>query len=133
MYTLAEFLETDLSLIIYDDGRELFRSTASNLEPLVAFLKMGINTRGAVTVFDRYVGRAAALLISTLRAKKVYTGVISEGGAVVFEETGLEFEAGERAKYLMGVASADMCRWEKMAVGKTPQELLAALNGVREK
>lgn len=133
MYTLRQFLDSDLSLVIYDGDLELFSSRASNLEPLVAFMEKDVPAGNALVVFDRYVGRAAALLISGLKPQKVYTGVISDGGVLVFEEAGIVFEARERAKFLMGVASEDMCRWEKLAQGKSADELLVELKKTRER
>lgn len=133
MYTLQTFLDSDLSLIIFEEDRELFKSQASDLEPLVQFLQKRPRHPGRVTVFDRYVGRAAALLISRLSPVKVNTGVISDGGREVLTDAGIDFEARERAKYLMGVASEDMCRWEKLAMGKNSEELLEQLLKTREK
>jgi len=133
MHTLRQFLDSDRSFVIYEGERELFYSRESDLEPLVQFLDSATPLGDALTVFDRYVGRAAALLISTLRPQKVYTGVISEGGVQVLAEAGIPFEAGEKAKYLMGVASEDMCRWEKLSIGKSPEELLDELRKITER
>jgi len=133
MYTLKQFLDSDLSLVIYEGAREVFSSGASDLEPLVQYLDQDSTVGGNLTVFDRFVGRAAALLISTLKPRRVYTGVISENGAQVLEAMGIPFEAAETAKYLMGVASEDMCRWEKLSLGKTPDELLDELRKMRER
>jgi uncharacterized protein DUF1893 len=132
MYTLRQFLDSDLSLVIYKGGQELFNSKASDLEPLVQFLESARPADKGLVVFDRFVGRAAALLISTLEPEKVYTGVISENGAQVLDDASIPFEAHEKAKYLMGLASDDMCRWEKLSLGKSPEQLLSELKKMRE-
>ncbi|MCP4686346.1 MAG: DUF1893 domain-containing protein [bacterium] len=133
MYTLQEFLDSDLSLVIYVADKEEFRSRASDLEPLVKFLDDSTPSNERPVVFDRYVGRAAALLVSTLKPEKVHTGVISEAGAQVLDDARIPYEAREQARYLMGVASEDMCRWEKLSMGKSPEELLSELRKTRER
>ncbi len=132
MYTLRQFLDSDLSLAIYEGEKELFNSRASDLEPLVQFLEGKTPAGDSLVIFDRYVGRAAALLISRIKPQKVLTGVISENGSQVLDDASIPFEAGERAKYLMGVASEDMCRWEKLSLGKSSEELLSELMKMRE-
>ncbi|MCK4632789.1 MAG: DUF1893 domain-containing protein [candidate division Zixibacteria bacterium] len=123
MFTKDQFLSSTASLIVFHGDEVAFESDDSDLRPLVAYLGQTELGRNDVTMFDRYVGRAAALLMSRIKPIKVNTGTISEGGAVVLDEHAIPFEAKEKVTYLMGVASQDMCRWEKMAVGKSSEEL----------
>ena len=130
MHTLASFLETGLSLIVYREGVVVFESSDSDLRPLMTYIR----TRGIrdkeVVIFDKYAGRAAALLMGLIRPHHVYAGVISESGAQALKESGVAFDAGREVKYLMDVASAGMCRWEKMAAGKSAEEFLAELRNI---
>jgi hypothetical protein len=130
MHTLASFLETGLSLIVYREGMVVFESSDSDLRPLVTYIRTHGTHDEKVVIFDKYVGRAAALLMGLIRPHHVYAGVISQSGAEELKESGIAFDAGREVKYLMDVASEGMCRWEKMAVGKTADELLAELRKI---
>jgi hypothetical protein len=124
MHTLEQFADSGISLVILREGQEIFRSQASGLAPLVEYLAMGQEQRDNLTIFDKYVGRAAALLMTLLNPVKVYAGVISEGGAETLEQFLVPYEAGKTVRYLMEVASESMCRWEKVSIGKAPDEFL---------
>ena len=130
MHTLASFLETGLSLVVYRDGQVVFESSDSDLRPLVTYIRTYGSDDGEVVIFDKYVGRAAALLMELIRPHHVYAGVISQSGAQALKESGIGFDAGREVKYLMDVASEGMCRWEKMAIGKIAEEFLAELRNI---
>ena len=122
MYSYDKFIISRWSLVIMAEGRIVFRSRASAIKPLIRFLKSDQIEEDALTIYDKYVGRAAALLMVRVKPLEVRTPVISEGGREVFEKFGISYIAQRQVKYLMGVASDEMCRWEKMTVGKTPDE-----------
>lgn len=122
MYSFDRFIKSPWSLVVLAEGRIIFRSRASSLKPLVRFLKLELNNNSQLVIFDKYIGRAAALLMTLIKPVRVSTTVISEGGRQVLTEYDIPFEARREVKYLMGVASEKMCRWEKMAIGKTPEE-----------
>ena len=130
MYTFDEFAKSEWSLVVCKEGTAFFRSKDSDLEPLVRYLAEHETNSENVTVYDKYTGRAAALLMALVMPDMVYTGTISDGGVEVLNEHNIRFQAGDRVRYLMGIASDGMCRWEKMAVGKTPLELLGELRKV---
>ena len=130
MMTLAEFLDSKWSLIVFAGETPVFRSDESDLRPLVTYLAGETNADEPLIVFDRYVGRAAGLLFSLIEPVRVCAGVISEAGAATLDRFGIAYEAGQTVKYLMGVASKEMCRWEKLAMGKTAEELLSELREI---
>lgn len=127
MYTYDRFIKSKWSLAVIADRRIVFRSQASAIRPLIRYLREKPDTLEPVTIYDKYVGRAAALLMVLVKPAKVYTPVISEGGAQTLEAHKIPFKADRQVKYLMGLASDEMCRWEKMTIGKTPDEFWAML------
>ncbi|NOY88441.1 MAG: DUF1893 domain-containing protein [FCB group bacterium] len=129
MYSFEKFVKSRWSLVIIGKGKIIFKSQASGIKPLVTFIKKdeGNNDQDLV-IYDRYIGRAAALLMVLINPSKVYTPVISEGGRDALEEYKITYFAQQQVKYLMGYASDKMCRWEKMAMNKTPQELWEVLH-----
>ena len=130
--TLQEFLDSGASLVAVQDERIVFRSDSSDLRPLLELIIEHDTAEGGLLLFDKYVGRAAALLMTRLRPAKVFAGIISVGGAETLRRFGVEFEAGEKVKYLMGVASDGMCRFEKMALGKSPDEFWTEITSLPE-
>jgi hypothetical protein len=122
MFSFEKFIESKWSLVLLADDRIVFKSQASDLKPLTRFLRDGNRFEHELVIYDKYVGRAAALLITLIRPQKVLTPVISTGGKEILNKYGIPFKARRQVKYLMGVASDEMCRWEKMAMGKSPEE-----------
>ena len=122
MYSFDKFSAGKWSLVITSGEKVIFRSQAGGVGGLVRFLKAGIPSEDDIVIYDKYVGRAAALLMALIKPVKVYTPVISEGGKEVLERHGIPYRATRLVKYLMGMASDEMCRWEKMCIGKTPEE-----------
>jgi len=116
-------------MVILEADRVIFRSRAAAIKPVIRFIKSGGRERGAdsLVIYDKYVGRAAALLMSLVSPKLVCTPVLSESGEQTLKQFDIPFQADRRVKYLMGIASADMCKWEKMTLGKTPEEFWAML------
>lgn len=122
MHSFDKFIKSKWSLVITAGEQVIFRSQAGGIKGLARFLKSGIPTEDDIVVYDKYVGRAAALLMVLIKPVKVYTPVISEGGKEVLDREGIPYKAQKTVKYLMGMASDEMCRWEKMCIGKTPEE-----------
>ena len=110
--------------MVFSGSEEVYRSDGSDLSPLLEYIGQGRDNHTNPVIFDVYVGRAAALLMTTVKPAKVFAGVISEGGATVLQEYMIPYEAGKTVKYLMDHASHGMCRWEKMSMDKTPGEFL---------
>ena len=118
-------------MVITDGGITIFSSNATAIKPLIEFLQSNppSDEDTSLMIYDRYIGRAAALLRARVKPKKVFTPVISEGGEETLNKYEIPFEAARRVKYLMGVASDNMCKWEKMTIGKTPDEFWSILEG----
>jgi len=127
MITLDEFIESDLSLLAYSDGKCLFESRGSDLIPLLKLLEQKIDSQNGLVLFDRYIGRAAALLMTLIHPTMIYCRIISQGGAEVLHQHNMHFESRQQVAFLMGVTSDEMCRFEKMAHNKNAEELLKAL------
>jgi len=127
MYSFDRFIKSSWSLVVLAEGRIIFRSRASAIKPLIRFIRSDLTSSSHLVIFDKYIGRAAALLMVLIKPVRVHTPVISEGGRQVLDKYQIPYEARKQVKYLMGMASDEMCRWEKMAAGKTPEEFLKML------
>jgi hypothetical protein len=81
------------SLELYQGSRLLFTSVAKWLHPLFEledFLSGSALARDALSLRDRIVGKAAALLIVRLGIRRVQAGVLSRLGLEVFEAQGVK-------------------------------------------
>ena len=77
--------------------------------------------RGAV-VYDKVVGRAAALLLAYGKVKKVLTPLISRGGLLVLKRGGIKVEYKKMVKNILNSAGDDLCPMEKLSQGKNSVE-----------
>ncbi|RME19982.1 MAG: DUF1893 domain-containing protein [Candidatus Zixiibacteriota bacterium] len=126
--TLEDFVSSEWNLVATIDSRTVFSSDASDLIPLVELIEQFRGRAGCdLSIYDRYVGRAGALLMTPLRPKQVFAGTISDGGVAVLTRAGIPFTAGERVPYLMGKASEGMCRWERLSRGMSPAQFYEAV------
>lgn len=116
-----QFIQSKWSLLIYDGDKAIFCSQASGLKPIVSYLKKFRKKYKKVVIYDKIVGRAAALLFVLLKPSKVYTPLASQGGVFVLRKYRISYKADQQVKYLMGLASQQMCQWEKLAQKRTPQ------------
>ena len=97
-------------------------STERGVKPLLSWIDEGLDLSGYAAA-DQVVGKAAALLYVLMGVKEIYTRVLSEQAARVFEKNGISFEAGERVPYIINRAGTGRCPMES-AVWETddPEE-----------
>ncbi len=127
MYTFEKFKQSTWSLVVLADNKVVFRSRARGLTPLRKLVNSNFSSDRRLTIYDKYVGCAAALLMALLKPSGVFTPVVSEAGKATLTRYNIPLVAEREVKYLMGIASDEMCGWEKMSIGKTPEEFLALL------
>lgn len=120
MYNLQKFKKSDWDLIVYKNKKIIFRSKDSGIKPLIKYVKKFDRKYKNLVVYDKIVGRAAALLLAYTNSSKVYTPIISHSGILVLKKYKIDFEAKKKVKYIMNYGSKDICKWEKLAKNKTP-------------
>ena len=124
MYALPAFSRSRWNFVAYQHGKAVFRSRASDLKPLLRYLRLGAEQRRGAVVYDKIVGRAAALLLSLARPQRVCTPILSRGGQQVLERSGLAYVTRRRVKFIMGYTSQALCQWEQLAKNKTAAAFL---------
>ena len=124
MYSFEQFKRSRWSLVALANGRVVYRSRGRALKPLTRLHRERQASWGDLTIYDEYVGRAAALLTVLLHPVAVHTPIVSEAGEAVLREHGVELHSDKRVKWLMGVASEGMCEWEKLSMEHTPESFL---------
>ena len=82
MYSFEQFKKSNWSLIIIVGDKIIFRSKAKAIKPLIKFIKTNSDYIDII-IYDKYIGRAAALLMTMIKPSKVFTPVISRFGREV--------------------------------------------------
>jgi hypothetical protein len=123
----TRFLSSSDTLRIYKDERLLFASTKDRLLPLVEYIDKSAPYEKDVTVFDRVIGNAAALLLIKINCREICSYLGSELAAGTLSSFGISYHFTETAPYIKNEAGDDMCPMEKLSLGKQPEEFYQAL------
>jgi len=119
MYNLETFEKSRWHLVIAKNQKIIFKSRARGLKPLIIFINKFGRRYTDLIIFDKIVGRAAALLQAYLKTSMVYTPMISHGAVSVLKKYKISFVASKRVKHIIDLASKELCQWEKLAKNKT--------------
>lgn len=128
MYTLEQFERSRWSFVVLSRGKIFFRSKASDLRPILRYLKRFGPKRKKVFIFDKIVGRAAALLFVLIQPERVFASVLSERGEAVLRKHGITAEARKLVDRIMAVSSPSLCQWEKLSQGQTAESFFKLLS-----
>ena len=122
-----EFLASDDTLRIYKGDRLLFASSKDRLLPLVDYIDKFIPYEKGVTVLDRVVGNAAALLLHKISCNEIYSALGSELAARTLDSFGISYHFMETVPYIKDATGQDMCPMEKLSLNKQPDEFYQVL------
>lgn len=117
-----DFLASDDTLWVYSGDRLLFTSAKDGLLPLLDYIDKFAPYEEGVTVFDRVVGNAAALLLVKAGGKEVHSPLGSELAARTLDNYAVEYHFSEAVPYIRNRSGQDMCPMEKSSLNKSPEE-----------
>jgi len=121
-YNLEYFYSKKLAFVLIKGGKILYKSKKQRLLPLLFCLKKyKTQMRGAV-VYDKVVGRAAALLLVYGGVRKILTPTISRNALLVLKRGGAEVEYKKIVKNILNNAGTDLCPMEKLSRGKSAND-----------
>ncbi len=122
-----DFMASNDTLRVYQDGHLLFSSHRERLLPLLEYIeKYPVHNR-QVVIFDKIMGNAAALLSIKAGVKEVYSPLGSRLAVNNLEKYGIMYHLFEIVPYIQKPDSEDMCPIEHLSIGKEPEEFYAAL------
>jgi hypothetical protein len=124
MYTdlFNEFLDSNDTLQIYRDEDLIFVSEKERLVPLMEYLSDSDSGERPVTIFDKVMGNAAALLSVKANCREVYSPLGSELAVKTLEKHNIEYHLTEIVPYIIRDDGKGMCPMEKLSIGKEPEE-----------
>lgn len=123
----SEFLTSDDTLRVYKGDRLLFASNKERLLPLVDYIASYAPFETGVTVFDRVVGNAAALLLSRISCREIHGGLGSRLAAETLDRFGIRYRFTETVPYILNNRREGMCPMEELSLNKTPEEFYQTL------
>ncbi|MDD2753492.1 MAG: DUF1893 domain-containing protein [Candidatus Portnoybacteria bacterium] len=124
---LKYFTDKKLAFALIKGGKVIYKSKKQRLAPLIFCLKKHKAQMRGATVFDKVVGRAAALLLIYGGVKKVMTPLISRGALIVLARGGAKVEYQKIVKCILNKEGDDLCPMEKMSQGKSSKEFAAMM------
>jgi hypothetical protein len=122
----SDFLRGGDALRVYCQGKLVFTSDKPGVLPLLEYATRFAPHEKDVTVFDRVVGNAAALLLSRVSCREVYSPLGSQLAGETLQGYGISYHFTETVPFIQNRERQDMCPMEKLSLGKDPEEFYQA-------
>ena len=117
-----EFLTSDNTFSVYEGNKLIFASDKDRLLPLVEYLEKFASRHRNVVIFDKILGRAAALLCIKANCREVYSPLGSQLAVEVLEQNGIKHHLSQIVPCIQKPNHEDMCPMEALSIGKEPEE-----------
>ncbi|MEJ2046566.1 MAG: DUF1893 domain-containing protein [Dehalococcoidia bacterium] len=122
----SDFLRGGDALRVYCQGKLVFTSDKPGVLPLLEYATRFAPHEKDVTVFDRVVGNAAALLLSRVSCREVYSPLGSQLAGETLRGYGISYHFTETVPFIQNRERQDMCPMERLSLGKDPEEFYQA-------
>ena len=127
-----EFVKSKDTVRVYKGDKLLFSSQEERLMPLLAYAARFAPYEKDVTVFDRVVGNAAALLLKKILCSEVFSPLGSEAAIQALNSFGIKYHFSEIVPCIMDDSRQNMCPMEKLSTGKTSEEFYQVMSAKRK-
>jgi hypothetical protein len=117
-----DFLASDDTLRIYIGDMLAFASKKERLLPLMDYLAVYGAICQTITVYDKVMGNAAALLAVKANARDVYSPLGSEPAIKTLDKRHIKHHIDKVVPYIMRDDGKGMCPMEELSLGKTPED-----------
>jgi hypothetical protein len=125
----GEFVNSGDSLQVYQGDALIYASREKMLLPLIKYIDAYAAKYQQVTIFDKIVGNAAALLLVLADCHQVYSPLASESALKTLNEHGIVYQIDRVVPYIEKPDTDQICPMEKMSLGKTPEAFYHLING----
>ncbi|MFA5926418.1 MAG: DUF1893 domain-containing protein [Parcubacteria group bacterium] len=117
-YNLDYFSGKSWSFVLIKKGKIVYRSKADRLKPLIDCIRKFKKEMRGAKVFDKVIGRAAAILFSYAKVGEVWTPVISQGGKRILRKNNIRVDYKREVDNIRNQKGDDLCPMEKMSLEK---------------
>jgi hypothetical protein len=121
-----QFLASKNTLRVYKGSRLIFTSDKDKLLPLIEYLEKFGSRHRNVVIFDKILGRAAALLCVKAKCREVYSPLGSQLAIDVLGKRGIKYHL-TRTVPCIQTPGGNMCPMEALSIGKDPEEFFKAI------
>lgn len=128
-YNLDYLAKTNWSLVLIKNGKVLYKSKLPRLRPLILCIKKHGKTMRGGTVYDKKIGRAAAILLTHARVKEIWTPTISREGKKYLTKHKVRFAYKGLVKSVRNQEGNGPCPMEKMSKEMTEKEFINKMLG----
>jgi len=122
-----DFLTSSDTLRVYQGNKLTFASTADRLLPLLEYASKFSPYPEGVTIFDKIVGNAAALLAIRINSGEVRSPLGSRLAAETLDRYGIKYRFSQIVPFIMRPDGEAMCPMEELSIGKSPEEFYQAV------
>jgi hypothetical protein len=116
-----KFVTCGNTLQVYKGDKLIFQSDKDRLLPLVEYIDKFSARNRNVVIFDKIVGRAAALLFIKANCREVYSPLGSQLAADVLGKRGTKYYFNRTVPCIQ-TPEGKMCPMEALSIGKEPEE-----------
>jgi Domain of unknown function (DUF1893) len=117
-----EFVNSADTLRVYKSNKLIFASDKDRLLPLIEYLEKLAPHHRNVVIFDKIVGRAAALLFIKANCREVYSPLGSQLAVEVLDKYGIKYCLTQIVPCIQKPNDTEMCPMEALSIGKEPEE-----------
>ena len=121
------FMSSQDALRIYQGTNLVYSSEKERLLPLLDYLHELSSPHNDVTVFDKVMGNAAALLSVKAGSKEVWSPLGSELAVKTLDKFGVTHHLTETVPYITRPDGKRMCPMEELSMDKEPEEFYREL------
>lgn len=121
------FLASDDTLRVYRDGALIFSSKKDRLLPMMEYTAARDAGGRPVTIYDKVMGNAAALLAVRVDCCEVSSPLGSELAVRTLEENGIRHHLTRTVPFILRDDGRGICPMEQLSIGKSPEEFYLAL------
>lgn len=114
-------------LKVWSGEKLIFRSKKSGVRGLLDFIMKHGQKYKNLVIFDKVVGRGAALLAIYLKTKELYGTCGSKLAAKVLREHKVKFYFEKTVPNILNRTKDGLCPFEQLSLSKTPKEFYNCL------
>jgi len=122
-----DFLASDDTLRIYRDKTPAFNSKKDQLVPLMEYIAGGGAVNKPVTLYDKVIGNAAALLAVIIHAREVSSPLGSKLAVKTLEKHDIKYHLDKIVPRIKRPDGKGMCPMEELSIDKEPEEFYREL------
>jgi hypothetical protein len=124
-----KFVAGSDTLRVYKGNKLIFASDKERLLPLIEYLEKHGSRHRKLVIFDKILGRAAALLCVKARCREVYSPLGSQLAADVLGKRDIKYHFTRTVPCIQKPDQTEMCPMEALSIGKEPEEFYRLIKG----